>query len=298
MVNTGKERVRAVFHGQSILPPCCGELWLGEKLFRAAQLKDDLEGHLQLCGELGMDIVSLPIGESAPSSPYDLYRRFQPNEIAQVTTGVAFAVAVIIDGHFQRLANDMGLMPLLASLKSDTESITSRLSNEADAVNALIVSCTKSGIEAVIIADDIAYSQSTYMNQADIRQFLLPHYAQFVSRIHSGGSYALFHSDGNLTSLIPDLVAIGFDGIAGGQSECMDLVSLKRRWGHQLTIWGGLDQGILDAETLTPTQRDQFLAMVKSLAPGGKFILGSSSGLYSDKHLENIRRLYKLVRKV
>jgi len=298
MMNTGRERVRAVFQGRGVSPPCCGELWLGEKLFRAAQLKDNLEGHLQLCGKLGMDIVSLPIGESMPSSSYDLYRRFQPSEIAQVTAGVAFAVAVIIDGHFQRLANDMGLMRLLASLKSDAESIASRLSSEADAVNALIVSCAKSGIEAVVIADDIAYSQSAYMSQADIRQFLLPHYARFISGIHSGGSYALFHSDGNLTNLIPDLAAIGFDGIAGGQSECMDLVSLKRRWGHQLAIWGGLDQELLDAETLNPAQRDRFLAMVKSLAPGGKFILGSSSGLYSDKHLENIRRLYKLVRKV
>ncbi len=298
MMNTGKERVRAVFQGRGVSPPCCGELWLCKRLFWAAQLRDDLEGHLQLCGELGMDIVSLPIGESPPSSPYDLYRHFQPNEIAQVTTGVAFAVVVIIDGPFQRLANRLGLTSLLASLKSDTSIITGGLLDEAAAVNHLIVSCTKPGIEAVVIADDIAYSQSTYLSQADIRRFLLPHYAQFLSKIHSGGSYALFYSDGNLTKLMPDLVAIGFDGIAGGQSECMDLVSLGRQWGSQLTIWGGLDQGLLDAETLTPTQRDKFLTLVKSLAQGGKFILGSSSGLYSDKHLENIRRIYELVRKV
>jgi len=297
VMNTGKERVRAVFQGRSVSPPCRGELWLCERLFWAAQLKDDLEGHLQLWGKLEMDIVSLPITESPPPSPY-AYRCFQPEEIAQITANVPFAVAVIVDGPFQRLANKLGLVSLLASLRSDISIITNRFLDEADAVNHLIVSCTKPGIEAVVIADDIAYSQSTYLSQADIRRFLLPHYVQFLSRIHSDGSYALFHSDGNLTNLIPDLVAIGFDGIAVSQSECMDLVFLKRRWGHQLTIWGGVDQDLLDAKTLSPTQRDQFIATVKSLAQGGKFILGSSSGLYLDKHLENIRRIYKLVRKV
>ena len=298
MMDTGKERVRAVFHGRSISPPCCGELWLGEKLFQAAQLKDDLEGHVQLCRELRMDIVSLPISESPSSSPHNSYRYFQPEEIIEIPPSLPLAVAVITDGPFQRLANEMGLMPLLASLKSETESIASRLSSEADAVNALIVSYNKLKIEAMVITDDIAYGQSTYMSQADVRRFLLPHYAQFVSRIHSGDRYALFHSDGNLTNLIPDLAAIGFDGIAGCQSDCMDLVSLKKQWGHQLTILGGLDQELLDAETLNPKQRDQLLAIVKSLAQGGKFILGSSSGLYSDKHLKNIRRIYELVRKV
>lgn len=60
-LNTGRERVRAVLQGKSVSPPCCGELWLGEGLFEAAKLKGDLEGHLQLCHELGVDVVSLHI---------------------------------------------------------------------------------------------------------------------------------------------------------------------------------------------------------------------------------------------
>ncbi len=76
-------------------------------------------------------------------------------------------------------------------------------------------------------------------------------------------------------------LGVGLVSICGGRATC-----------HACKVQ------VVDAGTLTPTQRDQFLATVKSLAQGGKFILGSSSGLYLDKHLDNIRRLHKLVRKV
>ena len=295
-MDTGRERVRAVFQGKAVSPPCCGEVWLGGELFSADQLEDNLVGHFQRCRELGMDIVSLPVNESLPSSESTLYRYFLPEDIFQIAANFSFAVTVIIDGPFQRLANEMGLLSLLTLVKRDAVTITRRLSTEANTVKGLIDACARAEVAAVVLADDIAYGQSTYLSRDDIRQFLLPHYAQFNLRVHRGDRYTLFHSDGNLTNLIPDLVTIGFDGLAGVQGECVDLVSLKRQWGQQLTIWGGLDHEILDTETLTPAQRDRFLTVVSSLAHGGKFILGSSSGLYSGKHLESIKSIYKLVR--
>lgn len=289
---TGRERFRDAFQNGGISPLCRGEVWLGEQVFQAARFKDDLEGHLRLCCELGMDIVSLSLSESPPTCAS--YRYFKAEEITQISGDNRLAIVTVIDGPFQRLANKMGLMRLLTSLISNPAAVREGLVNEVNAIHNLILATAKSDVEAVVIADDIAYGQSTYLSQTHFRDFLLPCYTEIIALIHSVGYYGLFHSDGNVSTLISDLVAIGFDGI-NCQSEHVDLPALKSQWGQQLTIWGGLDQEFLDAETGTPGQTERLLTMVKSLARGGKFILGSSSGLFLEKHLQGIKSIYQVV---
>ena len=49
-----------------------------------------------------------------------------------------------------------------------------------------------------------------------------------------------YHSDGNLTALLPDLIEIGVTAVNPIQPECMDLLQTKREFGRDLTLWGCL----------------------------------------------------------
>lgn len=89
-------------------------------------------------------------------------------------------------------------------------------------------------MDAIIIADDLAGESFPFIDPRDIEDLLSPFYARAVSEIHEGHSYVLFHSCGNITSLIPQLVSYGFDGLAAIRIGPMTLSPSKRNTGRHL----------------------------------------------------------------
>ena len=49
---------------------------------------------------------------------------------------------------------------------------------------------------------------------------------------------SLYHCDGNVEPLIPDLIETGIDILNPVQPECMDPASIKRRFGEKLSFGG------------------------------------------------------------
>ncbi len=291
-MNSAKERVKAAFEHQDQRVLVRGELWLGKKPFQELRIDDDLEGHLSLRNRLGMDLLFLPVlVPDFPSSLMD-YRRFSVTEIAEAVENSNLFVAVIVDGPFQRLVEKQGLLPLLTELKSDH--VVRRFEEEAADVEVILKQCLELNVGAVVVADDLAFQHSTYISPEYSEKLLGPFYSKAVAGIHAKGAYALFHSCGNITALLPQLVACGFDGLAACQNQCLDLISLKREYGHQLTFLAGMDADILEAESLTASQKREFGRSLRSLAQGGGFILSSSCGLYSPNSLQRLQELYAL----
>jgi uroporphyrinogen decarboxylase len=149
-----------------------------------------------------------------------------------------------------------------------------------------------------VIADDIAYQRSTYASPRALKEHLFPIYSRLVAGIHKGGAYALFHSDGNITALIPDLMSCGFEGLAGCEPECLDLISLKEKHGSHLTFMTGLSAELLETASPTSAQKEGLLAEVQALADGGGFILCSACGLNSEAAVESLKTLYAWIDEV
>jgi uroporphyrinogen decarboxylase len=150
----------------------------------------------------------------------------------------------------------------------------------------------KWGVSAVVIADDIAYQRCTYASPQVIGERLLPLYSLMVGRIHDGGAYALFHSDGNITRLIPDLISCGFDALAGCEPECLDLAHLKKTYGSRLAFMTGIRAGLLEPDSPISALKDGFLRDMQELAQGGGFIMCSACGVNSREVVERLKELY------
>jgi len=271
-----------------------GELWLGDRVFHAARLANDLKSHIELTKRIGMDLLFLPL--SAPDISFQNmgYRRFGLDEIQEASEITDLFLAVVVDGPFQRLVDKHGLVPLIQQLNKNRSDILRRFKEEAVAVKALIDHCLDLKVGAVVIADDIAYGHATYLNPEELKDMIGPFYTKTVSGIHAARGYALFHSCGNITGMFPHLISFGFDGFAACQSECVDLVLLKETYGSQLTILAGIDAGFIETEVLTELQEQEFCRRIIALSQGGGFILGSSCGLYSHKSLQTLPELYRI----
>ena len=267
-----------------------GELWIGTVVFEERQVEDDVDAHLRLCREMGMDLISLPVG-GPQGSPWE-YRLFSPADIEKAARSDLFVVAVL-SGPFQRVVDKRGLPSALADVGRDTDEIREALRDEAQEVGCLIDMCTERGADAVVIAEDLAYNRATFFNPTVFRQLIHPFYRGLVDKVHRHSAYAILHSDGNISRIVPDIVSSGFDGLSC-QEECMDLLTLKRTYGTQLTLLAGLSCELLDASSLTARRKQRFIERIASLSEGGGLILSSSSGLHSSRMLRNARRLYHL----
>jgi hypothetical protein len=169
-----------------------------------------------------MDFLSLPI--EVPRQRKVNYRRFGQDEVEVAVATSGLFTCVVIDGPFQQLAERPGDLSVLSARCEDSSS--ARLREMASTIEETIAASVKRGVSSVVIADDIAYQRSTYASPQALRKCLFPLYSRLVDRIHGGGAYALFHSDGNIASLIPDLISSGFDGLAGCEPVCLNVVSL------------------------------------------------------------------------
>jgi hypothetical protein len=114
--------------------------------------------------------------------------------------------------------------------------------------------------------------------------------AEICGLYHGYGLKVIFHSDGYLLPVIPDLIAAGVDALAPVDVGAgLDLAELKAAFGGQVALVGGIDvEGVLRTGTPDGVRRAT-LAALAAAGPGGGLILGSSSEeLFDTLPLANI----------
>jgi hypothetical protein len=99
----------------------------------------------------------------------------------------------------------------------------------------------KTDVDGIKFADDWGCQRSLLISPAMWRELFRPMYAEYCRMIHSVGKFVFFHSDGNITHIIPDLIEIGVDAL-NAQLFCMDIEDLGRRYKGQITFWGEIDR--------------------------------------------------------
>ena len=148
------------------------------------------------------------------------------------------------------------------------------------------------GAEGIRLSEDWGNNKSMFISPEMWRRVFKPRYRRLFERAERRGGFVLFHSDGNITPIVGDLVEIGVDILNPVQPECMDQVEVKKMYGDRLTIDTGVSvQRTLPFGTVEDVRRETLRAL-KHLAPGGGFIYGTSHYAMYDVPVENLVALY------
>jgi len=152
-------------------------------------------------------------------------------------------------------------------------------------------------VEYVAVCDDVAFKTGLIFPPKWMRQHWLPRIARILRPLKAAGVRVIFHSDGNVTEVIPDLIGLGVDALNPLEPLAgMDLKALKAEFGRDITLIGGVDC----AQLLTfgrPEQiRDEVRRLLDVGARGGGFIIGDSSQIMPTAPLENVLAFYEAVR--
>lgn len=125
---------------------------------------------------------------------------------------------------------------------------------------------------------DLAYKGRLLFSPAYLHAHgVFRHMAEICDLYHSRGLRVVYHSDGYIRPMIPDLIAAGVDAITPIEIGAgLDLAELKAAFGDRLGFVGGLDLEILRFGSVDDVRRATLRALAQA-GPGGGFILGSSS---------------------
>ena len=141
------------------------------------------------------------------------------------------------------------------------------------------------GFDFMIVPEDLAWKQGPLFSPQTIRDLFLPRMKKVAEKIKLPWIY---HSDGNLLPILDDLLTLGMKGLANVEPNAMDILDLKKRYGHRLCLMGNIDLHY----TLTQGTPEETEAEVKKrlqeISPGGGYILASSNGLTGYCKPENV----------
>ena len=99
---------------------------------------------------------------------------------------------------------------------------------------------SKTNVDAIFIMDDWGAQNSLLISPELWRETFKPLYKEYVEIARKHNKYIFMHSDGNILTIIPDLIEIGIDAL-NSQIFAMQLKNLNKFRG-QITFWGEIDR--------------------------------------------------------
>jgi uroporphyrinogen decarboxylase len=143
------------------------------------------------------------------------------------------------------------------------------------------------------IGDDFATQRGMLISPEQWRKFLKPRYAALFAMAKERGKPIWFHSCGDVTAVLPDLIDIGVDVWETVQLHTLPMrpEELKREYGSHLTFFGGVNTQRLPFIS-PPEVREETLHCIKVLGKGGGYICGPDHHIKPDVPPANTLALF------
>ncbi len=205
-------------------------------------------------------------------------------------------------GPFQTASDLRGTENFLTDMALNPEFAHALLDKVTTAIEGLLRLAMQTGGKyfdmVELPGDDYAGNLNLIISPTMFRKFIKPCVERLVKVIkeHNPNAKVMFHSDGAIAKLLPDLIALGIDVIHPLEPlPAMNIPEIKQKFGRQVSFLGGID-----ISHAMPGSREDVIAEAKrrisQIAPGGGYILAPSNHLQADVSAENVVTLFETAR--
>ncbi len=141
--------------------------------------------------------------------------------------------------------------------------------------------------DGIIFVDDYGDQRNVIIGPELWRRFIKPRLARLYERVHRSGKMTFQHTCGNVFDIIPDLMEIGLDVLQSLQPEAMPVYEIKKQYGRDLRLWGGLGTQRLLPQGTPDEIRVEIRRLRRELGKGGGYCFSSSKPIMHDVPVEN-----------
>ena len=159
-----------------------------------------------------------------------------------------FPLGVSAGSIFGWIRDWMGVENIAVALYDDPAFVQEMMNHVGD----LIVEVLKKVVfdvqfDFAVMWEDMAYKTASLISPRHVRQMMLPNYRKITDLLHRAGvDTVMLDSDGNVEELIPIWLEAGINYIYPMEVAAgMDVVALRKKFGRDLIIGGGMDKRIL-----------------------------------------------------
>jgi len=95
------------------------------------------------------------------------------------------------------------------------------------------------------MGDDLGFKSSTLLEPDTIRKHIIPQYKRVIDIIHGNGKKFLYHSCGNIFSIMDDVINVGIDAKHSNEDQIATFDKWIETYTDRIGLFGGIDVNTL-----------------------------------------------------
>jgi uroporphyrinogen decarboxylase len=211
-----------------------------------------------------------------------------PNGATAVLVSLGFSL-------FERAWTLAGMENVLMAMVSDKRFANALLDRILEFNLAIIENACTKNVDIFRFGDDWGHQRGVLMGPSLWREFIKPRFRRMCELVKSKGKLVMLHCCGKVDELFPDLIECGLDIFNPFQPEVMDVLEIKKRYGRELTFYGGISiQRTLPFGTVQQV-RDEVRRLIDVVGADGGYIASPSHDIPGDAKPENIAAMVEVL---
>jgi uroporphyrinogen decarboxylase len=146
------------------------------------------------------------------------------------------------------------------------------------------------------VFSDIAGKNGLLFSPQFLKTEYFPRLKCLIDEWHKHGIRVIYHSEGDITEVIPDLINAGADGINPLEPDILDIRQIRADY-PDLILWGGIDNNELLCRGSVEQVEQAVKDLIDSAGSNGRLLLGSSGQIHPANKLENVLAMFQFGRK-
>jgi uroporphyrinogen decarboxylase len=280
----------AIYFVDYATPLFCKSHYGNEDEAKAYGLTGETEfiGEGLICSEKDLDKIVLP--DPCDESFYDPAKRFMER---YHDSDLAIYAGLRPFGMFNTIYS-MPMMDFAVALRDNLQLINTMMDIFIDWNLVILEKLQRLGIDFIVTYNDMAYKEGPLVSPQTFREVFLPKMKIVADAIKLPWA---FHSDGNLTIVMEDLLTLGMNCVNPFEPPVMDLKVAKAKWGDRICLWGNIDLVQTLPYGTTADVEAEVKQRIKDAGVGGGYICASANSITDFCKIENIFAMTNAVKK-
>ncbi len=220
-----------------------------------------------------------------------------PCGVSQVCDSPAYRAAKSYGTHigpFTAAYMAMGLERFFLRLHDDLVFVRRLLAARTAWAIAMFRKAVELGADMVVLGDDAGSTHGPLIAPDAWRELMLPYHRQFVAALDVP---VVWHSDGNVSSLLSMAVEAGFAGVHGlDPIGGIDLAAIRRAFGQELALIGNIDVRVLCANNLSAVRAEVDRCLAQNACNDGVeggFMLSTCNSIFAGMCPDAVAELFR-----
>jgi uroporphyrinogen decarboxylase len=243
----------------------------------------DVWGRVMVDSGVSVETIEYPIKDLSEMERYEIpsVDAIPGDELRWAVQETDYFTAGIINSVFEDVYNLIGFDRYMMVLATEPERLRPLAQRCAEFEVAKARKFLDIGADMILIVEDIAHNTGTFISPRTLRSEIFTFMKWQVAEIKRHRPVPVFfHSDGDLNTVMDDIVACGYDGLQSLQpSANMDIARIKALYGDRLCLMGNIDINYV-LPFGTPEEVERVVReTIRVAAPGGGYILSTCNTL-------------------